>query len=152
VKYAYNIIYKIYNLVPKSAATNLSNALKFVLSVLKRRSVIILISDFIDKDYQYYLKAISRKHDLVVIHLFDQKENTLPSLGIIPIFDKEKNKTTWINTSFGRKKDSIMQYFRKNKEDLESICKRYKANYVSITTGEDYVKDLVKLFKVRNNK
>jgi uncharacterized protein (DUF58 family) len=152
VKYAYNIIYKIYNLVPKSAATNLSNALKFVLSVLKRRSVIILISDFIDKDYQYYLKAISRKHDLVVIHLFDQKENTLPSLGIIPIFDKEKNKTTWINTSFGRKKDSIMQYFRKNKEDLESICKRYKANYVSITTEEDYVKDLVKLFKVRNNK
>ncbi|HYG38615.1 MAG TPA: DUF58 domain-containing protein [Cytophagales bacterium] len=152
LKYAYNIIYKIYNLVPKSRKTSLKNALKFVLGVIKKRSVIIVISDFIDKDYQYYLKAVAKKHDLVVIHINDKRERTLPSLGIIPIFDKEKNRTTWINTSFGDKVDSIKNFFQSNKSELESICKRYKTNYLSITTGTEYVGDLIKLFKVRNKK
>lgn len=152
LKYAYNIIYKIYNLVPKSRNTNLANALKFVLGVIKKRSVIIIISDFIDKDYQYYLKAVAKKHDLVVIHINDKTEKTLPALGIIPIFDKEKNKTTWINTSFGNKVESVKKFFQSNSSELESICKKYKSNYLSITTGSDYAGDLIKLFKIRNTR
>src|SRR6478735_4718529 len=82
ISQAYQIIHGLVHLKPKSLKTNLTRALSFVLNAIKRRSVIILISDFIDDGYLDNLKALARRHDLVVIHLSDKRETRLPKLGI----------------------------------------------------------------------
>jgi hypothetical protein len=85
------------------------------LNVLRRRSLIFLISDFIDNNYQHNLKALARKHDLIVIHLYDSREVNLPGLGIIPLYDAEKKTTVWVNTSSNQYRKEMANRFRQKK-------------------------------------
>ena len=150
VSQAYQIIHGITHLNPVSLKTDLSKAIAFVLNTIKRRSVIILISDFIDDQYQDNLKALARRHDLVVIHISDKRETKLPKLGIIPVMDKESGKTLWINTSFGDFRQKISHRLEERIEFLTRFCKKHQINFISLDTDEDYVPKLLRLFKVRN--
>lgn len=122
----------------------------FVLNAIKRRSVIILISDFIDDDYSHNLKALARRHDLVVVHLSDKRETKLPKLGIIPVVDKESKKTLWINTSFGDFRQKISERLEERKSALAHFSRKHQINFLSLDTDEDFVPKLLRLFKVRN--
>ncbi|MGI9544633.1 MAG: DUF58 domain-containing protein, partial [Cyclobacteriaceae bacterium] len=135
---------------PLSPKTDLNKALAFALNLIKRRSVVILISDFIDQDYWLNLKAMSRRHDLVIIQVHDQQETQLPSLGIIPIRDNESGKTVWMNTLFPGLRNTMQKRFYDNQHQLSDFCKRHEVNYLGIDTRSDYVPELIKLFKLRN--
>ncbi|MGB3619087.1 MAG: DUF58 domain-containing protein [Catalinimonas sp.] len=150
LKHAYEVIYTLFSLKPKSRRTDLSKAMGYVINLLRRRSIVILVSDFIDENYEDRLRMLARRHDLVVIHVADPREHRFPRLGILPIYDKERGRTRWVNTSsrtFARKLD---ERFADNRAALEQICKRYQANYLYVGTEEDYVPALIRLFKVRN--
>lgn len=147
---AYQIISAISTLKPQSLKTNLSKAIAFALNTIKRRSVIILISDFIDDGYYKNLKSLARKHDLVIIHISDKRETDLPKLGIIPVIDKETRKTLWINTSFGDFRKMLSNNLESRKQELMSFSRKHQINFLSLDTGEDYVPKLLRLFKVRN--
>jgi uncharacterized protein (DUF58 family) len=147
---AYQIISALVNLKPKSIKTNLSKAISFALNTISRRCVVILISDFIDDNYTDNLRALARKHDLVVIHISDKRETRLPKLGIIPVLDKETNRTLWINTSFGDFRDKISKGHDERKALLEKFSRKHEINFISLDTDEDYVPRLLRLFKVRN--
>lgn len=150
VSQAYQIIHGLVNLHPQSAKTNLNKAMAFVLNAIKRRSVIILISDFIDEEYDHNLKALARRHDLVVIHISDKRETKLPKLGIIPVVDKESKKTLWINTSFGDFRQKISERLEERKSALAHFSRKHQINFLSLDTDEDFVPKLLRLFKVRN--
>lgn len=150
LKHGYQLILELFRLRPESVRTNLNQAILFALNVLKRRSVVILLSDFIDAGYEHALKALARKHDLVVIHLYDQREVNLPRLGIIPVLDQETRRTVWVNTSSPRFQSQMQTVFTDNQRRLEQLCKQYKANYLAVDSQEDYVPKLVRLFQVRN--
>lgn len=147
---AYQIINAITTLRPQSLKTNLTRALAFALNTIKRRSVIILISDFIDEGYFKNLKSLARKHDLVMIHIADQRETNLPKLGIIPVVDKETNTTLWVNTSFGDFRNMIGHHLESRKQELVSFSRKHQINFLSLNTSDDYVPKLLRLFKVRN--
>ena len=149
-KHAFRIITELFRLEPESLKTNLRKAILFTLDLLKRKSVVILVSDFIDENYEHNLKALAGRHDLVVVHISDQRETKLPRLGIIPLVDKESKKTMWVNTSSLRFRSQLSNNFAGNRGNLEDFCKRHGANYVHVDTDEDYVAKLVKLFRVRN--
>jgi uncharacterized protein (DUF58 family) len=149
IKQGYEIVLNLFNLQPASVKTDLAKAIRFALIMLKRKSVVILISDFISEDYEHNLKALARKHDLVVIHLYDKRETNLPSLGIIPLYDQESRKTIWLNTSSKAFKREMNGIFHDNQVCLEQLCKQYKASYLAVNTEEDFVPKLVKLFRVR---
>lgn len=147
---AYEIINALATIQPRSAKTSLSDAILFALNVIKRRSVVILISDFIDEGYEKNLKALAKKHDLVMIQITDKRETKLPALGIVPVIDKESGKTLWINTSFGDFRKRISDAHAQRKEYLKQFSRRHEINFISLDTDEDYVPQLLKLFKIRN--
>ena len=147
---AYEIISTLVKLNPQSLKTNLSKAIAFALNAIKRRSVVILISDFIDDGYFHNLKALARRHDLVMIHISDKRETRLPKLGIIPIIDKETQRTLWINTSFRDFRKKISDRLHSRKEELEKFSRKHEVNFISLDTDEDYVPKLLRLYKVRN--
>ncbi|GAA4832049.1 DUF58 domain-containing protein [Algivirga pacifica] len=150
IKHAYEIISAIFKLTPVSLRTNLSKAMEFALQQVKRKSIFIVISDFIDEGYDYNLKAIARKHDLVVIHVVDERENNFPALGIVPLYDKEAGKKVWVNTSSDRFKKR-MDFFHGDKQnELENMVVRNNGSYLKVSTHEDYIPALIKLFKIRN--
>ena len=147
---AYQIIYNLNKLQPKSLKTNLNKAIAFALNYIKRRSVIIMISDFIDEGYFHNLKSLARRHDLVLIHISDKRETSLPKLGIVPVLDKETNQTIWVNTSFGDFRERITQHLGSRVQELAEFSKKHQINFLSINTDTDYVPKLLRLFKVRN--
>lgn len=147
---AYEIISALANLKPVSLKTNLNKAIAFALNIIKRRSVVIVISDFIDEGYFSNLKSLARRHDLVVIQISDKRETRLPRLGIIPVVDKESRRTLWINTSFGDFREKVVSRYEARKNELENFSRKHEINFITIDTEEDYVPKLLKLFKVRN--
>jgi len=147
---AYEIIQGITRLKPTSSKTNLTAAINFALNTIKRKSVIIMISDFIDEGFYPGLRSLARKHDLVLIHISDNRETHLPKLGIIPIMDKETGKTLWVNTSFGDFRSRVTQHHEGRKEELLHFSRKHQINFLSINTHDDYVPKLLKLFKLRN--
>ncbi|MBE9465957.1 DUF58 domain-containing protein [Dyadobacter subterraneus] len=149
MKHGYSLLSELYKLIPESTKTNISDAILVALNVLRRRSLIFLISDFIDTNYQHNLKALARKHDLIVIHLYDLRETSLPRLGIIPLYDAEKQRTTWVNTSSSQYREDMANRFQSRSAELEKLCHQNRADYISINTQEDYVPALIRLFKIR---
>lgn len=147
---AYQIITQLSRLKPKSKKTNLNKAMSFALNTIKRRSVVIMISDFIDENYFTNFKSLAKRHDLVAIQLHDNRETSLPKLGIIPVLDKESNSTIWVNTSFGNFRQDISEAHGNRKQSLWDFCRKHQINYININTQEDFVPRLLKLFKVRN--
>lgn len=149
MKQAYNIISRIYKLSPASLKTDLAAAISFTLNILKKKSVVILISDFLDTRYEHNLKALARKHDLVVLHVYDKREIHLPDLGIIPVMDKESGNVVWVNTNSGAFKRELQETFEENRQKLQKLCIQNKANYLDIESGSDYVARLIQLFRIR---
>ncbi|RXK48308.1 DUF58 domain-containing protein [Aquirufa rosea] len=148
-KHAYRVISELFKIEPENSGTDLKAALGFTLQVLKRRSLIFVLSDFIDENYHDLLRAMSQMHDLVVIQILDKQEIKLPSLGIIPIYDPERKKTTWVNTSSNFFKNLQKEQGSQQADQLKKLCKQWQADYVNIRSGEDFVPTLVKLFTVR---
>ncbi|UII23270.1 DUF58 domain-containing protein [Fulvivirga ligni] len=147
---AYELVSSLAKLKPTSYTTNLNAAILWTLNAIKKRSVIIFISDFIDEDYEHNLKGLAKKHDVVMIRVTDKRETRLPKLGIVPVFEKESRKTIWVNTSFGNFRSKIKQNYDVNEEALSIFAKKHQINFLSVDTEEDYVPKLLKLFKVRN--
>jgi uncharacterized protein (DUF58 family) len=134
----------------KSLKTDLNGLFTFALNLIKKRAVIIVISDFIDSDYERPFRALAERHDLVAIQLTDPRESALPSLGIIPVYDKEKGKTTWVNTAFGGFSKKIADTFTTDRTHLQDLCKKNQINYLAIDTTQDIIVPLIELFKYRN--
>jgi len=148
--HGYEIIAGLFDHKPKSSRTDLNKAIIYLLNAVKRRSIVIFISDFIDEGYEKNFKALAKRHDLVVIHTSDKRETKIPDLGIIPVWDKEQNQTKFVNTSSGFFKQSLNKTYVTNRDVLKDYCKKHQVNYLDVDTNEDYVPKLIKLFKVRN--
>jgi uncharacterized protein (DUF58 family) len=151
-KQGVKVIRGIFDHQNKSLRTNLNGMFTFALNLIKKRSIIIIISDFIDQDYERPFRALAERHDVVAIQLTDPRESALPSLGIIPIYDKEKGKTTWVNTAFGSFSKRISETFTTEREYLKDICKKNQINYLAMDTTQDIVAPLIDLFKYRNKR
>lgn len=149
-KHTYNLISEMVHLQPRSSKTNIATALLQAMNLIKRKSVIILLSDFIDEGYEHNLRAMARKHDLIIIHINDKRETELPRLGIIPVIDKESKSTKWINTSSPSFRGNLKSIFKDKEQYLSEISRKYQISYLNINTEEDYVPKLIKLFRVRN--
>ncbi|AKD04588.1 DUF58 domain-containing protein [Pontibacter korlensis] len=150
IQQAYSIIKAVSELEPKSAKTDLAAGIKLTLDIIRRRSIILLLSDFIDINYEKELSMLARRHDLIVLHLRDIREQQLPPMGIVPILDKETGRTVWLNTSGEEFQKRYLAQYQENQEQLMRLCQKYQANYLAIDTNEDYVPQLVNLFRLRN--
>lgn len=150
VKHGYAIINELYKHKPKSTKTDINTGIKKALEIITRKSVVILISDYIDNGYEQSLRLLAKKHDLVVIHLKDDRETQLPNLGIVPVYDKESQKTVWVNTSSASFRKKLEKTYSVNKGELEKFCRKNQINYLEINTKDRYVPQLIKLFKIRN--
>ena len=149
MKHGYQIVTELYKHQPSSSKTNLAEAALFTLDRLKRKSVIIVISDFLDGNYKHNLKALARKHDLILIHLLDDREDNLPRLGIVPVFDPESGRTTWLNTSSPWFRTKQKEKLTEIQDELTQFAKQYDVNYLVLNTKEDYEPALIRLFKIR---
>ena len=137
---------------PEDQKTSIQNALDFLLKVTKRRSVVFLISDYIDNGYWKSLKIANRKHDLIGIKISDIAESIMPNLGLLKVHDPETNNEFWIDT--GSETERIK--FTKDQNDASSIfkkkCDKINFDLIQIRNDRDYVDPLFNYFKGREKR
>lgn len=147
-KHALMILREFIGLEPENTGTNLNEGLKFFRNTQKKRSIAFVMSDFIDdNDFVEGLKVSRKKHDMVAIRLFDESERTLPNLGIVQMFNSETGETTWVNSSSAAAKEIHASNFEQFEGELFNEFKKSGIDYASISTDEDFIRPLIKLFQ-----
>ena len=137
---------------PRSLKTDISKALNFLMQVSKRRSIVFVISDFIDKGFWKPLKIINKKHDLIGIKISDPAELNFPDIGLFKIFDEENNQEHWINSNSKVMRDSLSTRSKNDLTKFRSKCNKNNFDLIEIDTVEDYVGPLINYFKKRGKK
>ncbi|MBN1159330.1 MAG: DUF58 domain-containing protein [Bacteroidales bacterium] len=143
------IIRELIGYEPVSSRTDISLPLRTLVNVIKKRSIAFLISDFIDEGFEEALKIANRKHDLVSLWVYDQRETELPNVGLLKLRDAETGMIRWVDTSNNEVRDGYRMRYRKRQVDIHDLFNRYGVDHVSIATHEDYVQPLMRLFKKR---
>ena len=132
--------------------TSIGNALDFVMKVSKRKSVVFLLSDFIDENYWDSLKIVNRKHDFVGIKISDPFEVNFPNVGMLKAEDPETGSVFWIDTSNYSDLKNMNDSNRKKVDSFLNRTKKSGIDIVSISTSNDYIEPLMKFFKKRGKK
>lgn len=127
--------------------TDIAEALRFLQNTVKKKSVVFLLSDFLEsKDYTKEVSLASLRHQFYAIHLFDKAEFDLPNLGIVQMYNSETEKTDWVDTSDSAFKHSLKSSFEKTMNDTKMRFERLGDSFVSIYIQEGYIHKLAKLF------
>ena len=137
---------------PKNKGTSLKNALDYLLKVAKRKSVVFLISDFIDDKYWSSLKIANRKHDLIGIRLFDSAEKLFPDLGVLKVKDPESGSSFWIDTSSKREMKKLESKIQSEFDAFQNKAKKIGFDIISVATDQDFVEPLISLFRKRDKR
>lgn len=131
---------------PKKKGTNLKEAIRFFNNSSRRKSIVFILSDFMDNNYEDALKVAAKKHDVIGIKVYDKMDMSIPDLGLLQVEDAETGKMRWIDTSNKLVRYNYEQEFHKHNERCNEAFVRAGADLLHMTAGEDYVKVLQKFF------
>ena len=148
-KHVLYIIRELLSFQPQSKKTDIQGALQYLTNAIKKRCTTFVISDFISQDFSKSLVIANRKHDICALQIYDKRETTLPSVGLIKMKDAETDEDLWVDTSDKRVRQAYEKHWRERQETLKQYFNQSGVDSISIATDDDYFKALMKLFKQR---
>jgi uncharacterized protein (DUF58 family) len=146
------IIREVLAFQPEGKGTDIAGALEYFNSVIKKRSICFILSDFMSKEFDRPLKIASKKHDLVALRIHDKREDTLPNVGLVPMQDAETEEMIFVDTSSKKVRDNFAKNKAEGHEKLRKLFPASGVDLIDITTGTDYVKPLINFFKTRGKR
>ncbi|MBQ0024377.1 MAG: DUF58 domain-containing protein [Bacteroidales bacterium] len=151
-----HIIRELVEFQPQEHGTDIGVALRYLTNALKRRCTAFLLSDMLDigpdctPNYEDALKIAASRHDISVISIFDPAEREIPDIGLVRVQDAETSESMWVNTSSAAVRRSYREWSGRSISNTASLLRRYRVDSVSISTTQDYVKQLIALFKQKS--
>ncbi len=148
------IIRELVQFTPTGRSTAISEAVRFMAGISKKRATVFLLSDMVDAPtdiakLEEAIKIASSRHDIMAMRVFDKRDATLPDVGIIEVEDAESGKRAWLDTSSRR----VREYWTKNYNDsygrVADIMRHNRVDVAEVATDDDYVVELIKMFKQR---
>jgi uncharacterized protein (DUF58 family) len=145
------IIRELLEFRPVGRGTNITEALRYLNNVIKKRSIAFLISDLMDTGYEDALKIANRRHDLVALRTTDPREADLPSVGLVQFADPESGDVLWVNTSSPSIRKAYRAEALKHQARTREALKKAGVDHTVISTKEGYVRPLMNLFRQRDS-
>ena len=143
------IIRELIEFHPASKQTNLTEALKFLTNVMKKKAIVFVLSDFMTDDYHQTMKIVSGKHDVTGIRVYDKHEEEIPNLGIVQMEDEETGELMLVNTSSKRVRLNYGKYYYEKVNYYKDSFSKAGAGTIDCRVDESYVKKLLGYFKRR---
>ena len=148
------IIRELVGYEPTGTATNISEALRYLVGVNKKRATTFLLSDFVDSEHDLQrmedaLKIASSKHDIMAIRVFDQRDRELPDVGVVELRDAETGERSWLDTSSRRVREFWQEEFDSCREAMNTMLRQHRVDVAEVRTDGDFVVELLKMFKQR---
>jgi uncharacterized protein (DUF58 family) len=136
------IIRELIDFNPANRSTNLTEPLRYLTNAIKRRSIAFLISDFMDGDFEESIRIARKKHDIVSIWVYDNRETELK--------DAETREEKWVDTSSRSLREAYRNAWKRKQDELNELFNKAGVDYITVATDQDYVRPLISLFKHRN--
>lgn len=148
-KHVLRLVREVLAFEPKGVRTDIAGALRYLSKVNKRKSVVVLISDFMDSDYERPLRFIAGRHDLIAVPVFDKREMEPPESGLFVLEDGESGAE--IVVDFGSKavRDHYRARAKAHVEQTLSGLRKSKVDAIPLHPGDDYDKALIRFFHMR---
>ena len=148
------IIRSLIEFTPQSEGTALSEAVRYMTNVNKKRCTTFILSDFINpksdmSQLEDALKIATSRHDLVAIRVSDPRDKMLPDVGIIEMRDAESGEKVWVDSSSAAVREYFAQQWESRNQQMENLLKHNRIDTAEVATDADYVAELIKLFKQR---
>ena len=143
------IIRELIEFKPSSKKTNISEAIEFLIDVIKKKSIAFILSDFIADNYEKTLKIAANKHDVTGIRIYDKMEERIPNMGIVPMYDQETEEIKLIDTSSSTLRKKYESFNSNNYNRFNQLFTKNGAGTLSCRTDQSYVKKLLNYFKTR---
>ena len=136
---------------PRGKATDIKHALDAINRLLKRRSIVFLVSDFLAEpdDYRRVLGVTNRRHDVVAVELNDPLEMEIADVGLLALEDAESGEVIWVDTSSPAWRDAFKQGRERLVEEKQQLFNWASVDRIEVTTAEDYVTALTSFFQKR---
>lgn len=151
-KHILRIISELIDFKPESKKTDISEALRYLTNALKKRCTAFVFSDFQDENYDKAFGIASKKHDIIAIDIYDKKERSIGNLGLMQILDAETGKIQWVNTASKAFQKAQKTQFDAIANYKKKVMLKHGIDMLSLETGTDYIKGLIKLFKIRESR
>ena len=143
------IIRELLSFEPSGKSTNIKGALEYLNNTIKKRSIVFLLTDFIDEGYEKILRICGKKHDLIGVVLNDEREENFPNLGLVKINDSETGKELWIDSSEKRFNKFLKKYKEETANKRRMLFATSRLDSINIRTNIPYIKPLTEFFKMR---
>ena len=146
------LVREILNLQPQGKGTDIAGGLEYLAKVMRRKAIVFLISDFFDAGYDKPLRMIARRHDLIALTINDPRELEMPDVGLIEVEDAETGETFLFDSSDRGVRAEFQKRVARRTEARRDLFKKLRVDEVQVLAGEDYVRDLMLLFKNRERR
>jgi uncharacterized protein (DUF58 family) len=151
-RHVLRLIRELYTAEPDSRDTDIGEALRYLSHIVRRRSILIMISDFLDDDYDTRLRAVARRHDTVAVELVDPRETELPDVGLVDLTDAETGETVTIDAGDPAARQAFREQAEARRERTAAQFRRSGVGHVRIGTGPDFIEPLIAFFRRRNRR
>jgi len=148
-RHVLRIIREILMYKPQKKGTDIQKALKYLNDVIKRKAVVFLVSDFIGENYEKLLQITNKKHDLITIVLNDEREKTLPPIGLVELEDSETGERILIDSSDRKFTEHYRKLVSEEEEKRSRLFKKTRVDSVEIRSDQSYVTPLYRFFRMR---
>ncbi|QDV85859.1 DUF58 domain-containing protein [Planctomycetes bacterium TBK1r] len=137
---------------PIGTGTDVKQALEHVNRVSKRRTVVFLISDFQDSQYESALKVARRRHDIIPVVIADPREHKMPNVGLVRLQDEETGEVITLDTASRKNRHRYAELYRQQTEARDNLFRRLQLTPIHLETGCDIVEPLRKYFHQRESR
>jgi uncharacterized protein (DUF58 family) len=131
---------------PRNAQTDIVKALQYLNNTTRHKSIVFILSDFADAGYKDALRAAAKRHDVIGVQVYDKRDEQLPNIGLMQVYDAESGKTVWLDTSDAFTREKYNRQFKQIMDDAKNTFRNAGADLMQLATGGDYVKALQEFF------
>ncbi|MBL7979655.1 MAG: DUF58 domain-containing protein [Bacteroidetes Order II. Incertae sedis bacterium] len=151
-RHVLRIIRDLYAFQPISNQTNIAIALEHLLHTLRRRSIVLILSDFLNEGYDRPLRILGRRHDTVAIRISDKREEQLPALGLLQVTDTETGETLVCDTKSKDFQKRLWTFVRNRDTAYAERFRKMQVDLIALQTDESYIEPLSRYFRERHRR
>jgi uncharacterized protein (DUF58 family) len=137
---------------PEHRGTSLREGLDFLNRVLHRRTIVFLLSDFLDRDFESAFKRTGRRHDLIAIRISDPREEDLPAVGLLELEDAETGERLLLDTNSLPVRDAFRRAAEQRRAALQQMARQSRVDLIEVSTDGGHLDALIRFFRLRERR
>jgi uncharacterized protein (DUF58 family) len=137
---------------PQQRGTSLREGLDFLNRVLHRRTIVFLLSDFLDSGYESSFKRTGRRHDFIALHISDPREEDLPAVGLLELEDAESDERLLVDTNSTAVRQAFRQAAEQRRETLRQLSRQSRVDLIEVSTAGGHLDALIRFFRMRERR